>query len=255
MMTPLYHYLLIVVNEKRINIAMRSEQDKLKIESGLGDTFTITDFISDDERRALIDYFMGGTHTYKNTGPVTLDVASTEFDSGVFKDIVDRLEPYIGKVKVFSSLFFSVERPHIIHNDDSFSYPVCYKGINIPLELEYVDVNTGWPNLVFYDQHYLEGPAKFFNGSSDIETYYNHCIYEYRSVKNLSTARVDSDTRVKYLTHIRDSWLEGLSIETITQWKPGDITVFDSTRLHSSNDFVRQGVKRKLGLSIFTEKI
>lgn len=234
---------------------MRTDRDKLEIESTISDTFTIENFISETEREELIDYFKQGTHTHKNTGPVTLDVAITEFDNGVFKDILDRLEGYIGKTKVFSSLFFYVERPHIIHNDDSFSYPVCYKGINIPLELEYVESDTGYPNLVFYDQYYLEGPAKFFNGSSDIPTYYNQCVYEYGSVKNLSTVPIDGYTRSKYLTHLKSEWLQGLSVETITRWRPGDVTVFDTVRLHSSNDFKRQGIKSKLGLSIFTEKL
>lgn len=246
---------LIPVNQDWINIVMRSQQDKQTITNHIDSPFTIENFISQDELVLLTDYFKSSdNHTHKNTGPVTMNVTEPEFEQPLFKNILERLEPYIGRVRVFSSLYFYVERPHIIHNDDSFSYPVCYKGINIPLEIEYVQENTGWPNLVFYDQYYLEGPAKFFNGSDNVVTHYNKCVYEYSEVGNLSTTPIDNETRRKYLTHLKPEWLEGLSIDTITRWKPGDITVFDSVRLHSSNDFVRQGIKSKLGLSIFTER-
>lgn len=234
---------------------MRKSEDKVKIEATLGSTFTISNFISDQERLALIDYFTKGDHTYKNTGPITLNVLSEEFKQPLFQNILSRVESYIGKVKVFSSLFFYVERPHIIHNDDSFSYPLCYKGINIPLDLEYIEEGTGYPSLIFYDQYYLEGPAKFFNGSRDIPTYYNKCVYEYGDVKNISTSPICDDIRSNHLSHLKPNWLQGLSIETITEWRPGNVTVFDTVRLHSSNDFCRQGIKSKLGLSIFTEKL
>ena len=234
---------------------MRTSEDKIKIEATLGPTFTISNFISAQERLALVDYFTNGDHTYKNTGPITLNVSPEEFKQPLFQNILSRVEPYIGKVKVFSSLFFYVDHPHIIHNDDSFSYPVCYKGINIPLELEYVEADTGYPSLIFYDQYYLEGPAKFFKGSKDIPTYYNKCVYEYSDVKNLSLSPICDSVRTKYLGHIRPEWLEGLSVGTVTEWRPGHVTIFDTVRLHSSNDFRRQGIKSKLGLSIFTERL
>lgn len=233
---------------------MRSTADKLKIKNTIGPTFTVPNFISESERLALIDYFNGGEHTYKNTGPVTLNVSASEFEQPLFRNILDRIEPYIGKVKVFSSLFFKVNKPHIIHNDDSYSYPMCYKGINIPLELQGDDLSDN-PSLVFYDQYYLEGPAKFFNGSSNIPTYYNECVYDYNSVLNLSSTAFDTDFHTKHLSHLKNEWLNGLSVESVTTWKPGDITVFDTVRLHSSNNFVKQGITSKLGLSIFTEKL
>ena len=68
-----------------------------------------------------------------------------------------------------SGIFFEVDYPHIIHNDDDFSFPLNYKAFNIPLRYD----GDQEPRLVFFDQVYLEGPSKFFNKESNIETYYN----------------------------------------------------------------------------------
>ena len=157
----------------------------------------------------------------------------------------------LGEFKVFTALFFYTERPHIIHNDDSFSFPRCYKGINIPLE--FTGDTSSIPCLCFFEQYYLEGPAKFFNGSTDIDSCYNAHVYEYSQVRNLSSTPITSYIKQEFLSHIKPKWLEGLSINKILAWKPGDVTVFDTVRLHCASNFRQQEIKSKLALSIFTE--
>ena len=53
----------------------------------------------------------------------------------------------------------------------------------------------------------------------------------------------------KYLTHLEDKWLKGLSFNSAHAWRPGNAIVFDCVRLHCGSNF--KG--KKLGLSIFTE--
>ena len=53
----------------------------------------------------------------------------------------------------------------------------------------------------------------------------------------------------KYLSHIEDKWLKGLSFNSAHYWRPGNAIVFDCVRLHCASNFVG----KKLGLSIFTE--
>jgi hypothetical protein len=155
-------------------------------------------------------------------------------------------------VKIFSAAFFDVKFPHIIHNDDLKSFPRTYKAITLPLKLEYSGIKSELPKLCIFDQYYLEGPAKFFNGDVDIPTYYNTQVYEYSDVQNKSTTDISKDTVEKYLTHIKPSWLTGLSINSVYEWNPGSAIIFDALKLHCASDFRRLGVTSKLGISIFT---
>ena len=122
----------------------------------------------------------------------------------------------------------------------------------MPLELQYIAEDTGYPNLCFFDQYYLEGGAKFFNESKDVPTHYNKQVYEYSHVINKNNAGIDEAIVEKYLTHLKPRWMSGLSFHSALQWKPTDALIFDSVRLHCASDFVKQGIKSKLGMSIFT---
>ena len=57
----------------------------------------------------------------------------------------------------------------------------------------------------------------------------------------------------KYLTHLKDKWLEGLSFNSAHNWTPGNAIVFDCCRLHCASDFTKHQIKNKLGISIFTK--
>lgn len=233
---------------------MRSEQDKQTIVSNLSNPFVLESFVSADERTALINFFNNSPdRLQKNTGPLTLDVTREQLELPVFANLISRLKEKLGNFDTFTVLFFYVKQPHIVHNDDSFEFPVCYKGINIPLELEYISEPCGLPHLCFFDQYYLDGPAKFFNGSREIATYYNKCVYSYEDVHGCTTTQIDQQVKETYFSHLRNSWLTGLSVNSIINWVPGDAIVFDTVRLHCASNFIKQGIKSKLGLSIFTK--
>lgn len=55
----------------------------------------------------------------------------------------------------------------------------------------------------------------------------------------------------KYLTHQPIEDFQSLKIETLFKWSIGDMLVWDRTKLHSSNNYSKDGIKRKMGLSIF----
>jgi hypothetical protein len=239
---------------------MRTPEQISKIKLHVDDPRSIKNFISQEEIDYLIalyenaddlsDPYMGKIK--KDTGPVTLDIRPLLNDS-VIGAIMDRLQSLIGKFEMTAGLFFKTDYPHIIHNDDTFELPDgVYKGITIPLKV-YGSNQT--PKLCFFDQFYFHGPAKFFNGSKDIPTYYNKQVYDYRDVDGLSDGMlIDESTRSKYLTHLKPEWLKGLTLWGTLDWQPNNILVFDSTRLHCASDFRQQQIKNKLGISIFTKK-
>jgi hypothetical protein len=229
---------------------MRSAEDKELLVSRFTDVIYADNFLQAEEISYLIDLFnRSDNKIYKNTGPVTC--TSIRHDP-MLAVIAARLRPLIGDFKIFSAAFFDVKYPHIIHNDDDKSFPRTYKAITLPLKLEYSGINLELPKLCVFDQYYLEGPAKFFNGDADIPTYYNTQVYEYSAVQNKSATKISIDTARKYMTHIKPNWLEGLSLNSVHEWRPGAAIIFDAVKLHCASDFRRLGITSKLGISIFT---
>ena len=83
----------------------------------------------------------------------------------------------------------------------------------------------------------LKNPKKRYNQFSN-----KHIINKKRFNKNLYK---------KYLTHQPIEDFQSLKIDTLFKWSIGDMLVWDRTKLHSSNDYSKYGIKRKIGFSIF----
>lgn len=232
----------------------RTQEDRNLICSKFSDPVVVTDLITPDEIKELIELFNTRTNKiHKNTGPITSNLQDIE-NIPVLASIVSRIKEHIGECEIYRAFYFYVNSPHIIHNDDDIEGPITYKGITIPLELTYFKEDTGFPSLCFFDQYYLEGPSKFFGGSTvDIPTWHNLQVYEYSNVQNKSNEPFDLAAYNKYLTHLKRHWIRGLSFDTALEWKPGSALIFDSVRLHCASNFIKQGIKSKLGISIFTK--
>ena len=227
---------------------MRSQQDIARIKSRITDPYQIENFLSYEEILSLVQIFEAGNKLYKNTGPVTMDLNLTD---PLIVTILERLKKEIGEFEVTAAFFFKTSFPHIIHNDDTFELPDgVYKAVTLPLQLER-SLGEELPKLCFFNQFYFHGPAKFFNGSQDIPTFYNQQVYEYTNVDGLTTEEFYDDN--KLFTHIKPEWLRGLSLHSSIEWKPTTAIVFDSVRLHCASDFRRLNITSKLGISIFTK--
>lgn len=240
---------------------MRSNQEIEIISSSLDSPFSVHKFLSLQEIDHLVSIFETADlkqnfyegKIKKNTGPVTLDLNLFSQDA-VVKNVLERLKKHIGDFEITASLFFETDYPHIIHNDDTFELPPnVYKAVTLPLKI-YGNSISEYPYLCFFDQLYFHGPAKFFNGDADIETYFNKQIYNYQDVSGLTQETFDTNTYLKYFTHLKYKWLEGLSLNSCIPWIPGNAIIFDSVRLHCASDFRKLGITKKLGLSIFTKK-
>lgn len=57
----------------------------------------------------------------------------------------------------------------------------------------------------------------------------------------------------RYLSNLSDIQLQKLSIETIFSWNTGDVLIFDRKKIHCSDDFVKNNIKQKRGLVIWSE--
>jgi hypothetical protein len=238
---------------------MRTSEKISAIKSTLEEPRQVVDFISSDDIQYLISLYEHSDDTQdpysgkikKNTGPVTLDIGNFLTDPVVAR-LIEKLKLEIGDFEITAGFWFKTDYPHIIHNDDTFELPdTVSKAITIPLAT-YGGISN--PYLCFFDQLYFHGPAKFFNGDQNIPTYYNKQVYEYSDVEHLTDCEFPDDIYKKYFTHLKKSWLKGLSFRTALPWIPGNILIFDSVRLHCASDFRTLGIKEKLAISIFTKK-
>jgi hypothetical protein len=240
----------------------RSEQQISNIITRGSDPLALEQVVSLDIRSDLIELFYSSPDqlTHKNTGPITLDLTSEMIEqSTALHSVLNLIHDHIGPFDITAALFFSVQYPHIIHNDDTFELPPnVYKAITIPLELYGGGDDTiqkRYPQLCIFNQSYFHGPVKCFHGETDDQkSFYNRPIYDYSDVYGVG--EFDSITEIQYqqyFTHLKRKWLTGLSIAAILPWVPGNMLIFDSTRLHCASDFRRLRYSGKLGLSIFTK--
>ena len=228
---------------------MRTDEQIAEIKRHHSAPTQTLNLLNQEKVNFLLDYYNNSNNVIeKNTGPKVLYVKPGE---GIIDDILEKLVPIIGNFNVRSAHFFDVKRPHVLHNDDSADYPTSYKAITIPL---YID-GKGIPRLVFFDQYFYHGPVKLFNGrKKETETYYNLALTEYSDVENLNYTRISDCIRQRLLTHLEERWLEGLSVQDYFPWTIGSGIIFDSLQIHCASNFLNEGVKRKVGLSIFTTR-
>jgi hypothetical protein len=234
----------------------RTPAEREIIVNNLTTPYVVENFLSSDDIGELIEiYDHRQNKIQKHTGPVTSELRD-DFDSiPVLKSIKEKILAEVGGCEIYTGFYFNVTQPHIIHNDDDKQGPVVYKAFTLPLKIEMLDdVEPKYPSLCFFDQYYLEGPSKFFKGASvNIKEYYNTIVYDYKDVHNLSNTPFDLNVYQEYLSHLKLSWLDGLSFNSAHTWQPGNAIVFDCVRLHAASNFTKQGIKSKLGISIFTQ--
>ncbi len=230
---------------------MRTSDQIFKMKKNLGKAVQVDSFLSNEEIQRLIQEFDSAENKeHKKTGPIcSYFKADTIFEQ--------KIHSLVGPCKILSnSLFFKTSVPHILHMDapkDLGRTP--YKAILLPLKIE-AELPLQPMDLSFFlfEQWWFGEPAKFFKGEQDIYSPHNLPIYDYKNIEGLNHgAPINPELRTKWLSHLRSSWLEGLSVDSQFDWKIGSAIVFDSIQIHCSSDFTKYGVTSKLGLSIFTE--
>jgi len=228
---------------------MRTQEQINRVKKGESEPFLMETVVSQQEIDSILEFYFNSNNVIeKNTGPKVLKI---EEDNPVLAPIIQRIKNEVGEFDIRYAHVFDVTAPHMIHNDDVDEYPDSYKAFTMPLKI-YGDTDD--ISLVVFDQYYYGGAVKFVNGADTAgwQAYYNQYLTDYSNVEGTNNQGIDNNFRKKYLTHLEDSWIEGLSIRKALPWKIGGILCFDSLALHCSTDFRNVGVKQKIGLSIFT---
>jgi hypothetical protein len=64
--------------------------------------------------------------------------------------------------------------------------------------------------------------------------------------------KIDTKFCADYLSHIHPNDLKCLSIETVFKWNKGSLLLFDRKKFHCSDNFLRKGLSKKIGIVIWT---
>jgi len=239
------------INEQTKVFVMRTQEELERIKQNIEPSGQIEDFITSDERNNLLLYYnrKASDIVRKPTGPKTYNLENyNDLDWLLY-----RLKASFGEFKPWSIQFFDTAVPHMIHNDDHPDNPNSYKTFLFPLSYNPWYPTTELEFFVF-EQFYFQGEAKFIkNDPGKFPIYKNKMLTEYTDVENLATDPIDNDTANK-LTHLKKSWLEGLSVDKIFKWRFNSVIHFHPCQLHAAGNFLKHNVNRKIGLSIFTER-
>jgi hypothetical protein len=208
--------------------------------------------LAEEQRLALIKCFEN------NTQLQTLPQRRFALDLAPAMEIV---KPIIDSVlgadtwTVTGGNFFETETGYRVHADtgkagpehvlQTFVFPLQQElRTDIPVRLErnrFLVLNQTWA-----------GDAAFFLRGETVEpNEYNQVITDYKDVGNLEQGTIDG-LLLDYCQHLDSRNFAGLTVDKHWTWTPGIPMTFPRNRLHVSSAFPRNGIKRKLGLSIFT---
>lgn len=229
---------------------MRTQEQIDFIKSTHSNPVQLHNVLDEAQIETLLTAYHTSSKIEKNTGPKVVYVNEGD---GLIDNVLSYLRDTFGNFKLRSAHFFETDVPHVLHIDDGKDLPNAFKAFTIPLHTE-GKVPSDNAKLIMYDQYYYGGPVKFFAGEETIdEVYYNTPLFDYKDVDGLNKKGIPNIFKERLIPHIKEEWLEGLSVNCYFPWTIGSIIAFDSLRIHSASDFRRVGIKKKIGLSIFTE--
>lgn len=161
--------------------------------------------------------------------------------------------------RVAGGNFFETETGYRVHADTGKEGPEkVWQTFVFPLRF------TPKPNtvprldrvrLLILNQSWHGDAAFFLRGSPDEPNEYNIVVRDYKDVANCDDAGTIDGILLDQCPHLNPSNFVGLSVDKSFQWIPGVPITFPRNRLHVSSAFPRQGIAKKLGLSIFTSRL
>jgi len=212
----------------------------------------ILNYLNSSDIKYLVELFKNSSKKINSNILSHISIKGTDYAD----QLVERLKKDFGDFTLRSATIWEATEPHNIHNNDRLETGNPHLGFVFPLYHEGgVDTDA---KLIFLRQYYYNGAAKFYGGETEErEVYYNQLITDYKDVKykeNGMWSTTNKSFKEKYLPQIKDRWLEGLSLHTAFPWAVGSMMKFDVCRLHVASDFRKAGIKRKIGMALFTEK-
>ncbi len=211
--------------------------------------------LTEQQRLALIECFKNNKEYISYPG------RSFGLDLGPALEIVSPIIDNVlgsGTWEVAGGNFFETSTGYRVHADTGKEGPDrVWQTFVFPLAFEAkpdVLPSLDKVRLLILNQTWKGDAAFFLRGSPDEPNEYNIVVRDYKDVGNRDDAGTIDGILLEQCPHLNPSNFVGLSVDKSIQWIPGVPITFPRDRLHVSSAFPRQGVAKKLGLSIFTSR-
>ena len=209
--------------------------------------------LTNEQRLKLIDCFEN------NSQMQILPQRRFALDLGPAMEIVKPIIDNVlgeGTWEVTGGNFFETETGYRVHADTGKDGPErVLQTFVFPLSLTprfNTTPDSERVRLLILNQTWSGDAAFFLRGSPDEPNEYNIVVKDYKDVGNRDDDGTIDGVLLEQCPHLNPSNFVGLSVDKSFQWIPGVPITFPRNRLHVSSAFPRHGIKRKLGLSIFT---
>lgn len=212
------------------------------------------------------DDFINAKNSWYRRGGVHRTAYIKDFS----RQYIEPLLPRKDAILIGDTAFAIKWPPHDIHIDcrDFRAEPIeskdiiSYKSVAVPL---FVD-SVRFPKLYTAEQYFYGPSTRFRHGAESLDLNdpeverQKHCnvffSYDYKAdgVKylkdNYTVDQLWYNEHIDVPEHTPYSTLKGLSIEKEIDWKPGNVIIFDSARIHFAENLIKAGGTHKIGLSL-----
>jgi len=123
--------------------------------------------------------------------------------------------------------------------------------------ISFSDIKIFYNEIKNLNDQNIEKNGGIFKITKEFQEYISSLIgkkrYNAMTNDHITNSEIfDKEQYDEYLTHIDYNSLQSLKIETIFNWEPTSVLIWDRTTLHASNNYLVDGVENKLGMAIFT---
>lgn len=195
-------------------------------------------------------------------------IEHNEYIKKFSEEHIQKLLPRSDSILIGDTAFVINFPPHDIHIDcrdfrmqEDRKGIISYKSIVIPLEV----TADEYPILYTANQYFYGPTTRFRSGSEQqdinnaeaqrqksvgIQFSYNYQEDGMKYVSETNLSKEWYDENIDAHPNIRYSNFNGISIEKENIWKPGNIIMFDSARIHFGSNIKKKGAKFKIGISL-----
>jgi hypothetical protein len=205
--------------------------------------------IPDETRQELIKIFNNSSKLDLKARVFVTDITSAvELVAPIINSVLGE-----GNWTVSGGNFFESEVGYRIHADtgkDNFGQ--LLQTFVFPLSYELTDAAQLEKNRLIILKQRWHSPAAFFMQGSQAEpNEYNDVVRDYKDVIGYEPGKIDH-TLMALCPHLPVTNLLGFTVDKTMLWEPGVPITFPRDRIHASSAFHKFGIKKKLGLSVFT---
>ncbi len=225
-----------------------------EIKKNEGKTRVVKNFFDSEQVSALLKLYKNlPVEIFNKRQNIMKKKWSDNFEADLQKIFIDKLKVEIGDFFMDNpktkdnlnslGLFQESFSPVSVHADTGFNFDkIIYKQTLMPL--------TSKGETVIFKNKFYGCSTTFSIDPSELKAKgYNKRSSEH--IEMFNKKQFDKEIHKKYLAHEDINNLKGLEVDMVYNWKPGELLIFDRTRLHCSSSNLSE---KKIGFTTATSK-